>query len=90
MSNLYAEIQEFEDLLGGNLGEAITVEERHLPLLKRVLLYQKLHQAEKQEELRYKSANQEIRKKIDALTESVDQMMRKNGLSMLGSCLWRA
>ena len=57
------------------MGEAITVEERHLPLLKRVLLYQKLHQAEKQEELRYKSANQEIRKKIDALTESVNQMM---------------
>jgi len=75
LSNLYAEIQEFEYLLGGNLGEAITVEERHLPLLKRVLLYQKLHQAEKQEELRYKSANQEIRKEIDALTESVDQMM---------------
>src|SRR5213080_2552321 len=90
LSNLYAERQEFEYLLGGNLGEAITVEERHLPLLKRVLLYQKLHQAEKQEELRYKSANQEIRKKIDALIESVDQMMAKNGLSMLGSCLCRA
>src|SRR5438034_10954480 len=43
LSNLYAEIQEFEGLLGGKLGEAITVEERHLPLLKRVLLYQKLH-----------------------------------------------
>jgi len=75
LSNLYAEIQEFEALLAGNLGEAITVEERHLPLLKRVLLYQKRFQAEKQEELRYKSANQEIRKKIDALTESVDQMI---------------
>jgi len=75
LGNLYAEIQEFEGLLGGNLGEAITVEERYLPLLKRVLLYQKLHQAEKQEELRYKSANQEIRKEIDALTESVNQMM---------------
>src|SRR5438477_6173523 len=74
-SNLQAEIQEFEGLLGGKLGEAITVEERHFTFLKRVPLSQKLHQAEKQEELRYKSANQEIRKKIDALTESVDQMM---------------
>ena len=42
----HAEMHELEEQLGGQLDQPIDVQDRHAPLLKRILLYQRRHLAE--------------------------------------------
>ncbi len=78
LTDLYAEMNRFEARLGENLGIPITIEQQDLPLLKRVLLFQKQKVAHKQEELRHKSADQDIMKKIDSLSDAVTRLMSQD------------
>ncbi len=58
-------MHELENQFGRQLNQPIDIDDRHAPLLKRILLYQRQHLAEKHEEIRLKTTGSEIR---DALT----------------------
>src|SRR5260370_12855442 len=50
-------------------------DERHAPLLKRILLYQRQHLAEKHEEIRLKTTSSEIRDALEAQSQPVRRLM---------------
>jgi diguanylate cyclase (GGDEF)-like protein len=75
LNTLYSELNDLEHILSLQLDQRIKVDDRRMPMLKRVLLYQKRHVSEIQEDLRSKTANPEMRKTIDAQAEPVDRLM---------------
>jgi len=58
LSTLYADMNELENEFGRQLDQSIGIDDRHAPLLKRILLYQRQHLAEKHEEIRLKTLAQ--------------------------------
>src|SRR2546425_11453752 len=65
LSTLHTDMHELENHFGRQLNQPIDIDDRQAPLLKRILLYQRQHLAEKHEEIRLKTTSSEIR---DALT----------------------
>ncbi len=52
LSTLHTDMNELENQFGGQLDQPIDIDDRGMPLLKRILLYQRQHLAEKHEEIR--------------------------------------
>src|SRR3989441_2838091 len=75
LSTLYADMNELENEFGRQLDQSIGIDDRHAPLLKRILLYQRQHLAEKHEEIRLKTTSSEIRDALEAQSEPVRRLM---------------
>ena len=69
LSTLYADMNELESEFGRQLDQSIGIDDRHAPLLKRILLYQRQHLAEKHEEIRLKTTSSEIRDALEAQSD---------------------
>ncbi len=57
LSTLHTDMNELENQFGGRLDQPIDIDDRGTPLLKRILLYQRQHLAEKHEEIRLKTTS---------------------------------
>src|SRR3989441_2864105 len=75
LSTLYADMNELESEFGRQLDQSIGIDDRHAPLLKRILLYQRQHLAERHEEIRLKTTSSEIRDALEAQSEPVRRLM---------------
>src|SRR2546429_8511371 len=62
LSTLHTDMNELENQFGRQLDQPIDIDDRHSPLLKRILLYQRQHLAEKHEEIRLKTTRSEERR----------------------------
>ena len=68
-------MNELENQFGRRLDQSIDIDDRHTPLLKRILLYERQHLAEKHEEIRLKTTSAEIRDALEAQSEPVRRLM---------------
>ena len=75
LSTLHTDMNELENQFGGRLDQPIDIDDRGTPLLKRILLYQRQHLAEKHEEIRLKTTSSEIRDALEAQSEPVRRLM---------------
>ena len=75
LSTLHTDMNELENQFGRQLDQPIDIDDRHSPLLKRILLYQRQHLAEKHEEIRLKTTSSEIRDALEAQSEPVRRLM---------------
>ena len=69
LSTLHTDMNELENQFGRQLDQPIDIDDRHSPLLKRILLYQRQHLAEKHEEIRLKTTSSEIRDALEAQSD---------------------
>jgi hypothetical protein len=66
LSTLHTDMTELENQFGRQLDRPIDIDDRHNSLLKRILLYQRQHLAEKHEEIRLRTTSSEIRDALEA------------------------
>ncbi len=62
LSTLHTDMHELENQFGRQLNQPIDIDDRHAPLLKRILLYQRQHLAEKHEAIRLKTTREALHK----------------------------